>query len=427
MGNKLKMLWSNEFIQGGFFLTSSSLLVNLLNYFFHFLAGRTLGPAGYGEIITLFSYLYLTSVPLSVISTVITQKISSRENQYQFVAALEDFFWQKLKKWWFLALPPIIIPFIPRLTNLTLLTSFSLVFLIIISPPGAFYNATLLGLKLFFWLSVIGVAATILKLAGPLLVSFGIDGLATVMTFLLLSGLLPVLANKMFLDRHIKRQQTSQNVLGSKRLLHLIFNKQVIITTISLLAVTALNNLDVIFVKKFLTAEVSGWYGSWSLFARIILFIVSPIIPVSFVFFAGKTGALKQNRVFVLLLAALLFVGGTSYVGYTILAPSLVNILWGDRFNQIIPYLGLAGIFGLLYSIIFFINNYFLAKKSFFALILSFLLPFYVFFLFIIPRNLPSVIRLNIVFSLIVVICYLLTYFISLRFLSFPRKRESIV
>ena len=71
----LKKLWANEFFQGGFFLTSSSFTINVLNYFFNLLAARTLGPSGFGEITAFFSYNNIFSVPILVVTLVLIQKI----------------------------------------------------------------------------------------------------------------------------------------------------------------------------------------------------------------------------------------------------------------------------------------------------------------------------------------------------------------
>lgn len=414
MRQRIKRLWGNEFIQGGFFVTFSTIFVSFISYLFHFLAGRSLGPAGYGEITALYSYYNLIVVPIVVIMTVITQKISAHtKNQISYVMGLEDFFWEKLRKWWILGLLMIIlIPLIPQLTNLSLASSITFVFLVILAFLCSFYSSAFQGLRLFLLFSIINISTILIRLAGPVLTTAGIDGVPTVLLFLIISGIIQLFISKLFLNRHVSHQQNHPRFSINKRLMHIFLNKQIIIAGISLFAITALNNIDIIYVKKFLPAEATGLYSVWSLFSRLIFFVISPMISVGFVFFADVSEEKKQHKIFILLLLVLLIIGLVSYLSYSLLAGPIINILFGYRFGKIIPFLSLASIFGILYTAVFFINNYFLAKKSSFALILACFIPLYIVGLILIPKRIDSLMQLDIVFSFVLGIAYFTAYLI---------------
>ncbi|QQG44060.1 MAG: oligosaccharide flippase family protein [Candidatus Roizmanbacteria bacterium] len=412
----VKKLWSNEFYKGGLFLTIASFIGNILNYFFNILVGRTLGPPGFGEISTLFSYIALTSIPLTILSTIIIQKISSaEENSFAITRSIEDYFLVKIKRWFFLIIFLVIfIPFIPQVTNLTLVTSYSLIPFILLSFLTSFYGAALQGLRLFFLLAIIGLGSSLFKLLGAILVYAGIDGLTTIISFIFISVLINLLASIYIIHRNVYRKMPDKFFPKiNKRILHVIREKQFIITTFSIIGITLFSTIDIVFVKKFFTAEQAGIYSSWSLFAKLILYVLGPINSLALVFFSGKKNLTQQDRVLSITLLVLVFISFVSFVFYTTFAPFVVNLFFGSKFYAVIPILGTASIFGFFFTVISFVNSYFLAKNSYLSLTLAFAMPLYIVFLFILPRELNAVIQLNIIFFGIVTLLYLFGYFRS--------------
>src|SRR3990167_8342362 len=152
-----KKIWQNEFFQGGIFYTTSSFFNHLMNYLFNFLAGRTLGPKGYAEISTLFSYTTIALVPTVVFSTFLIQKISASSlNQKIYTRSLERLFLNKIKKWWYLFVIPIIFaPLLPKFTNLTPLVAWSLYPLLYFAYLSSFYDRN--KIKKWWYLFVIPI------------------------------------------------------------------------------------------------------------------------------------------------------------------------------------------------------------------------------------------------------------------------------
>lgn len=410
----LKKLWGNEFFRGGIFFTVSSFIVNALNYFFNFIAGRSLGPKGYGEIATLFSYSSIATVPILVLSTFLIQKISSSTKQIAYTQSLEQLFWLKIKKWWFLfILLILIVPLLPTLTNLSLLTSSVLILLIIFSFLSAFYGAALQGLKLFFCFSLIGIAGTFLKFTGAIFVMFGVDGVTTVLLFLLLSGLLGYFSSRFFIQRQFRKKLQIMPAKIERSILHLLKSPQFLTIFSSTLALTLFNNIDIVFVKKFFSPLEAGIYSSWSLFAKIIFYALGPLISISFVFFASKIDKKAQNITLNVSLILLCVVGVTSYIFYKNFTHFIILLIFGKKFEAVSPYLAHASIFGTFYAGITFINNFFLAKNSKSALILPILIPLYIMLLFFVPKKLSFIINLDIFFSAVVMIVYLGAYFLD--------------
>jgi len=217
------------------------------------------------------------------------------------------------------------------------------------------------------------------------------------------------------LQKLFYKHQTKHTFLPFVSLRKFVFSSQFIITLFSLLSLTLLSNADIVFVKKFFSQADTGIYGSWSLFAKIILYVVAPITQIAFVFFAGNKKKHLQDKMLAISLVVVILVGITGYIGYTYFGTMLITGLFGIKFLKITPYLGLASIFGTFYATANLLNTYFLAKKNRYALIFVFLFPLYIITLFFLPKNLISVMRMNIVFSGSVAFFYLGAFFLSKR------------
>src|SRR3989344_4142159 len=72
-----KEIVKHPLFTGGSLMVGGGMVVNIINYIYHLVMGRILGPAAYGVLASLFSILYITSiVPVST-SFAIVKFISS--------------------------------------------------------------------------------------------------------------------------------------------------------------------------------------------------------------------------------------------------------------------------------------------------------------------------------------------------------------
>jgi O-antigen/teichoic acid export membrane protein len=412
----LKKFLHNSFIKGGFYVTTATMIVNCLNYLFNLLTAHSLGPIAYGEIIALISYLTILTGPFNIFSTLIIQNISAHgKEDKEFAGRLERIFWKKINYWrWLIFLLLAIIPFVPQLTNLQPLTAYFLLPIVIVSFLGTFYSALNQGLQLFLWFSLISIIATNIKLIGALFSFFHLGGLLIVLSFLFLSYLTAYIGNYLTFAEIKRRHLFNTTTKAEKRLIHIIKNPQFIITFFSLLAMILFNNIDVIFVKKHFSSTTAGLYSSWSLCAKIIYFLVSPLVSVSFVYFSGQSRPDKKKQLLYIVLSLILLISLICFFTYIFLGKIFINILFGTRFLAILPDLNLAAIFGGLYATIMLFNNYFLAQKSKSALLIACTLPSYLILLFIFAQQLQQIMYLNIFFSAAIIIIYLTLFLKSL-------------
>lgn len=414
MKERFVSILKNPFFQGGIFLTLSGQVTNFFNYLFNFLAARALGPNGYGEITSLLSYLTIVSVPLSIVAVILTQKIGSQdEKKLAFTKALEIWFWQKIKYWGFIFLIIFIItPFLPRITNLSLESSIGLVLLFLFSVIGIFYTTTIQALQLFLAFSIVAILTALVKLIGGLLAWLQFGQTNTVIAFLVMSMITTFLGSFYIYRKAINKQKKMITFAPlEKRLRNVIKSEYLIITTLSVLAMTLLSNADIIVVKKFSSAFDAGIYSSWSLFAKIILYVIGPFVSLSFVFFSSKKNVNKQNTVLTVSLILLVFIGIFSYMIYSFFPQIITQVLFGNKFKAVVPYLTQAAVFGTLYTSILLLNSYFLAKKSRVVLTLPVVILFYLAGLLILKGNFQSIMAFNIFISSVIAGIYIFSFF----------------
>ena len=73
---KISRIKKDELIKGGFILLITIGIFNILNYIFQMSMAKILGPADYGVLAVLMSFIYIMTIPSEAIQTVISRYIS---------------------------------------------------------------------------------------------------------------------------------------------------------------------------------------------------------------------------------------------------------------------------------------------------------------------------------------------------------------
>lgn len=409
MKQRASALLSNTFVQGGVTIMLANVFASFFNYLFNVVSAKALGPVGYSEVIALSSYILIFFVPISIVMTnVIRQLGVYKKNQIEQVIRWEQFFFHRINRYKLLLLVYFGLSFLlPKLTNLAFETSATLLLMIFFAFVASFYQGVLQGLKLFVLFAFVTVLAAFVKLVGPLLVFVHIDGLFTIFIFLILSTALPIIVSKKALDRRKTKSQFQASDVHSMRLKTILLSKPFVITTLSLLGLTLLNNLDVIYVKKFFAADISGIYGAWNLFAKIVFYIVAPLQMISLVFFSDSLQTKNHRVALFTIIAFMSILGFVLFLVYGTFASTLIKLMFTNEFLPIAPYLSQAAIFGTSYSLIAIINNFFLAKSSRLSLIILGVIPIYAFLLFSGGTSLGAIIKIDVAVSVVITLLYI--------------------
>jgi len=404
--NKLK---SNVFFQGGVWLTAASFAGNFINYLFSVLTGRALGPEGYGEISAMFSYTVLITFPVGVLGALLIQKIGNSEDSDEYTASILLWAKKKATQWWYLLLLPILVtPFVPSLTNLSPYASYTLVVVVIVTLIGSLYDGIFQGKHLFAMFSIISIVAVLIKLMGGVLAFYYEPLLVFPLAAIMISGIVKVVWSHIYLTHKIQLTRHTREI--NKRVRDLLVDRQFWLTLLTSAGIIGLSNIDIIFVKKMFSAEHAGLYSAWSLFAKIILYLIGPILSLSYVFFSSRKNKHLHKLVLSLTISGMMVVSFIMYQIYDDYPQTIIHLIFGSRFDLLIPYLDWAALFGSAYVLIMFFNNYYLAKGSRVAMILPFAIIIYIASLFVWGKDIYTVMMINVGFSISVVIVYLVFY-----------------
>ncbi|MCR4326716.1 MAG: oligosaccharide flippase family protein [Candidatus Roizmanbacteria bacterium] len=399
---------SNPFVQGGAIVTAGNIVISLLNYLFNSLAGKQLGPEGYGEIAAFFSYTAILTVPTSIIGSLIIRRLGQAgQDRVVYAHALEQWFLTRLRTWGFIAFIPILaIPFLPAITNLSLASATGLALIIPLVPLIMLYASMVQGLQLFIGYTTVLIVAATIKLLGIIIVIPGIDSLWRVIGFLLLSYIATWLISLYIV--HKKKLPyiaiTGHTII--RRIRDILSDHTLVISMFALLAITLLGNADVIAAKKVMNSQESGLYSAWSLFAKMILYAGGPLSMVSYIFFSDIEKK-AQHRKALLILTSLVIIGGLLVYGaYSMLGDTLLHFFLSNKFSIIIPLLPYAALFGTFYLLVSIYTHYFVATQNSLSLIPAATIPFY--FVAIVMNNASfnSLIATNCIYA--VVVCLLM-------------------
>ena len=186
-----------------------------------------------------------------------------------------------------------------------------------------------------------------------------------------------------------------------------------IAVALSAVSAVLIANVDIVFVKKFMSPVEAGIYSSWTVCSRILYYVMGPLISVGFLFFSNTKDKKEQKNTLFLSLFILILAS----VGYFFLFDQqgtfVIHLMFGQKFNSMIPYLHQAALYGVGYLFMQFFATYFLAQKGKMAYVFPAGLIFYIISLFLFGHTLASIMMVNIAFSFTIVGVYLASFLFS--------------
>jgi len=331
------------------------------NYFYHLLMGRMLGPVDYGILASLISLSYLLSIPTGTLSLVLIKFVSSFKGKNDFDSISTLFRISSIKilipAFLFLLLFLICSPFIASFLHINSIFPFILVLLTFFVGIFLTINmAFLQGVLRFGYLSFNSILQVFLKLlVAVILVIWGFKvngalfGLLVGSIFGYFFAFVPL--------RWLFKSPKKELKLGEIKFFN--FALPVFFST---LAFTSLFTMDIVLVRHFLPGQLSGFYAALALLSKIIFFIASPIIAVSFPLISERHAS--GNRYLHLLWMSFGLVGVIclfSTLIYFLFPAFIIEILYGSQYLSAAPYLGFFAVFLSFYSLSFLMTNFFLS------------------------------------------------------------------
>lgn len=250
---------------------------NVLNYIYHFVIGRMLGPTFYGELVSLISLTGLLGVIPGSMSLVVIKYISSAKTKKE-IANLVGWLTGKVFQ---VSLIFFILTIVASPAIASFLHINKIIYLILIASTFLFSLATSLnrsilqGLLKFKEMIISVLVENGIKLvASILLVYLGYRVGGAMLAFVISAALGWYLTN-LYLKIHLVKKTTPPSNIKSMAL-------YVLPVIVQSLALTSLYSSDVMLVKHFFSSYEAGIYASLSTLGKIIFFGTGPIGAVMF-------------------------------------------------------------------------------------------------------------------------------------------------
>jgi O-antigen/teichoic acid export membrane protein len=351
---KLSNLISHPLFFGSAIMVVGSNSINVLNYLYHFLMGRMLGPSFYGELASLISLMGLLAIIPSSLSLVIIKYISSAKDEKETAALIKWLQSNGLKASLLISFLILIIS--PSITAFLHIDKLGYLILIAVSflfSIQTVINRSILQGLLKFKEMILTVWAEVsakLVISLTLIYSgFRVGGAMLAMTIAVFLGWL---ITSVYLKDILKGQ--GKYLPNIKKMA--IFSIPVLIQAF---ATTSLYSTDVILVKHFFTSHEAGIYASLSTLGKIIFFGTAPIGSVMFPLVSKRQSKGQEyKRIFIYSLLGTTLLAASIMLTYW-LAPGLViSMLYGSAYLEASSLLIWFGIFITLFTLSFLIINY---------------------------------------------------------------------
>ncbi len=336
-------------------MIGGSMVINIINYVYHLVMGRILGPINYGVLASLFSILYIVGIVPSSTSVAIVKFISSAKNSHEITTI-----YKSLNKFVFLiasALSVLTIIASPFIANFLHIEN---IFLVILITPILFFSLITLvnqaasqGLLKFMGFVLPNFVSSVVKIClGILLVIMGYSVFGA-MVGVFAGGLLAFFASKWYV------REINKTINFKKEYDLRPFLKYSLPVFLQALAFTAIFTTDVILVKHFLSPFDAGIYAALSTLGKIVFFASAPISSVMFPVVAGRSAkGEKYLKIFWGSFGLTLIISAVVVGVYYFFSDFAIKSLYGSAYLSASTDLVWMGLFILVYTLALLLVNF---------------------------------------------------------------------
>lgn len=355
MRKRIQAIITNPLFSGSVIMIIGSNATSFLNYLYHLLLGRMLGPANYGELASIISTAGLLGVIPASISLVIVKFVSSSKSEEDMNNMIG---WLKSKIFiisviFFLSIL-IATPFISSFLRISqnyylIILAVSLLF----SLLSAFNRSMLQGVLKFKEM----VVSVLAENSSKLLISIVLVYLGFQVGGAMLALLISAVLGWYITDFYLKRYSSGRKYLLSPNIKPmLMFVFPVILQS---MATTSLYSTDVILVKHFFSSHEAGIYAALSTLGKIIFFGSGPIGTVMFPLVSQRQAQGKKYiRIFVYSFLATVFLAMSILLLYWLFPETAINLLYGSKYLEAAGLLVWYGLFITLFTLSSLLINY---------------------------------------------------------------------
>ena len=322
------------------------MIANAVNYLYHLLMGRILGPVEYGVLASLYSVLYLIGIiPISASISIVKFISSAKESEIYSVYKSINIFIMKLA----IALSIVLLFLSPPVANFLHIDNYWVV--VLLSPILLFSLITLVnqaalqGILKFGGTVIPTLISSLIKLIlGIVLVVLGWSVFGA-MVGVVIGAVFEYIYSSWYIKKYINK--TKLHPLSLKPFF--IYSFPVLIQA---LAFTSLFTVDVILVKHFFSPFEAGIYAALSTLGKIIFFAASPIAATMFPIVSGRKARGEAHQKVFLVSLGLTVIMTVAITGFYWLFPDIaIGVLYGSAYLSAKLSLVWMGIFILFYTL----------------------------------------------------------------------------
>ncbi len=357
MKKYFKYLIAHPLFSGSFLMVGGAMAINVVNYLYHLIMGRVLGPVDYGVLASLYSILYITSViPVST-SVAIVKFISQAKTPKERISVYKSINSFVLKLAAAISLSVIIFsPLIARFLKIDDFLEVAIVGPIIFLSLITLVNqSTLQGVLKFIGVVGPGFVSSLGKLIFGLIFVFLGYSVMGAMWGVLIGAATAYFYSRFLIKPIIDSTNPRKFKLG-------LFFKYSLPVFIQAVAFSSFFTVDVILVKHFFSPFEAGLYAALSTLGKTIFFATSPVTATMFPIIAGRSArGEKYSKIL------LVSIGTTGLLAFGILSvyylfpETAIKLLYGSQYLAARESLVWMGLFMTFYSIAYLIVNFFLS------------------------------------------------------------------
>lgn len=359
MITKFKKILSNPLASGTILMIGGSMGINVVNYIYHLLMGRVLGPASYGALASIYSILYIVSIIPQSSSVTIVKFISAAQNDKDRTHVFHEV--TKLVNKIALVGSLLLLLLSPVMQHF--LNVNSLWALIWVAPIFYFSivttvnQAAMQGTLSFNGVVITNFFSSIAKLVlGLLFIAIG-WALGGAILAVALGVVGSYFLSFRYIHHLLDRDMSHKNIFSLKDFL--IYSGPVVVQA---LAFTSLFTADLILVKHFFSDFDAGLYAALSTLGKIIFFAASPITSVMFPIVSKRNAQGNSvQQVFFISLIITTAISFSIVTLYGLFPQFTIGMLYGTKYLSAAHNLVWMGAFIGMYTVCQQIVNYFLS------------------------------------------------------------------
>jgi O-antigen/teichoic acid export membrane protein len=337
----IRKIFRSELGKGMIILFVMMNFYNFLNFLFHFIMGRVLGPEGYGTFAVLMSLIYIYGIPIEAIQN-LTSRYTTKLSSEQKFGKLKGLMTKSLQKSFlfsfiiFIALFPLSL-LVSKFLNidfwLIILTNVFIFFAFI----GPITRGILQGRKKFvqFGSSLI-IESGIKIILSISLVFLGMHVFGAMM------GVLIGTIFGIFISVYFNRDLLKLEEIETK------FNElyyQGVPYFISTIVILLVFSLDIILAKRFFSPELAGQYAVLSMIGKMLFFGTTSIGKAMFPLTSEKHDSGEDSmRLFKKSFIIIFTICAIAVTAFATIPKLVILILYGNQYLKMSPYLVYSGI-----------------------------------------------------------------------------------